>query len=257
MDLRLTNKKYIITGSSKGIGLGIAETLLLEGAKVMITGRDNASVMNSFKSLDKIFPGNVFFFSGDLTDVSIVEALVAKAISVWGGIDGVIANAGSVHPVPEWDISEIEWNWYFSNNFDISAHIIKKSTPYLIQSEGNIVFIGSIAGIEEIGAPLPYSVSKAALAMYSKGLSRKLASYNIRVNTIAPGNILFPGGNWDKKSKADPEAVQRMLEAKVSLKKFGTPADIGNMVAFLLSDKAQFITGSCIVIDGGQTSFFH
>jgi 3-oxoacyl-[acyl-carrier protein] reductase len=77
------------------------------------------------------------------------------------------------------------------------------------------------------------------------------------VNIIAPGNVFFPGGNWDEKSKADPESINRILETKVPLKKFGTPEDIGSMVAFLLSNKASFITGACIVIDGGQTSLLN
>jgi len=138
----------------------------------------------------------------------------------------------------------------------IKLSLLNHLIPHLIKSSGNIVLTGSIAGIEEIGAPIPYSVSKAALTMYAKGLSKKLAEHHIRVNSIAPGNIIFKGGNWDKKNQNDPEGIQKMLKGKVPLKKFGTPEDIGNMVTFLLSERSGFITGSCVVIDGGQTELF-
>jgi 3-oxoacyl-[acyl-carrier protein] reductase len=254
MDLNLKNKNYIVTGSSRGIGLEVSKILLNEGAKVMIIGRNSEALNDIREQLDSEFPKKVLIYEGDLIKDGVSARVVKKIISEWGSIDGIIANAGGVKPVPEWDILNTDWNWYFSSNFDISVKIVTQAVPYLKKTAGNIIFISSIAGIEEIGAPLPYSASKAALTMYSKGLSRKLAPFNIRVNTIAPGNILFKDGNWDKKLKADAETVIKMLEAKVPLKRFGTPEDIGNMVAFLLSEKATFITGSCIVIDGGQTS---
>ena len=119
-----------------------------------------------------------------------------------------------------------------------------------------MTIISSIAGIEDIGAPLPYSASKAALTMYSKGLAKKLAGDSIRVNTVAPGNITFPNGNWERRQKVDPKAVQKLLDEEVPQKRFGAPEDIGNMVAFLASEKAGFITGGCFVVDGGQTSLF-
>lgn len=257
MDLNLKNKQYIITGSSRGIGLGIAKVLLEEGARVMITGRNSDSIASAFELLNSKFPGNVLAFTGDFTEANIAGLALEKIISEWGSIDGVVANAGAVKPVPDWNIDGDDWEWFFTNNLNISVHIVTKSISYLQKTKGAIVFIGSIAGIEEIGAPLPYSASKAALTMYAKSLSRKLALYNIRVNTIAPGNVLFPDGNWDKKRKTDLEAINRMLETKVPLKKFGTPEDIGSMAAFLLSEKASFVTGSCFVIDGGQTSSFN
>ena len=118
----------------------------------------------------------------------------------------------------------------------------------------SIVTIGSIAGLEDVGAPLPYASSKAALLTYTKSLSRKLAHKKIRVNMVSPGNILFPGGNWDKKKRSNPKIVNQMLLKKVPLQMFGVPEDIGNVVAFLISSKARFITGTNIIIDGDQLS---
>ena len=92
--------------------------------------------------------------------------------------------------------------------------------------------------------------------MYAKSLSRKLSSEGIRVNTVSPGNIIFPEGNWDRKQKKDPVGIQKMLDEHVPLKSFGKPEDIGNIVSFLLSNRAKFITGSCFVVDGGQSRQF-
>ena len=107
------------------------------------------------------------------------------------------------------------------------------------------------AHLEPKGA---YASSKAALLTYTKSLSRKLAHKKIRVNMVSPGNILFPGGNWDKKKRSNPKIVKQMLLKKVPLQMFGVPEDIGNVVAFLISSKARFITGTNIIVDGGQLS---
>ena len=88
--------------------------------------------------------------------------------------------------------------------------------------------------------------------MYAKSLSDVVAAQGVRINTIAPGNILFPGGNWDRKRIADPEGVEAMITDKVPLKRFGLPEEVGNVAAFLLSDKAAFVTGACVPVDGGQ-----
>ena len=220
----------------------------------MITGIDPAEVAETFNTLNKAFDKKVLFHEGDLNDDAALMRLENKVMAEWGSVDGVVANAGAVKPVPDWDILGSDWDWYLKNNFDIAVKLVTKIIPHLKKTMGSIVFISSIAGIEETGAPLPYSTSKAALTMYAKGLSRKLAPDKIRVNTVAPGNILFKDGNWDKKQKADLAGINKMLDDKVPLKQFGTPEDIGNMVAFLLSEKAKFITGACMVIDGGQTS---
>jgi 3-oxoacyl-[acyl-carrier protein] reductase len=257
MNLGLDNRHFIITGSTRGIGLGIAEVLLQEGAFVMITGRDAQKGNSICQTLDSRFPGKVLFHAGDLVDEQVAETVLSKAVSKWGKVDGVIANIGAVKKVPGWDINASDWSWYFTNNFTAALQIVTSSIPQLEKTKGAVVFIGSIAGLEDVGAPLPYSAAKAALGMYAKTLSRKLAPMHIRVNTVAPGNILFEGGNWEKRYNSDPEGVQQMLDNKVPLRKFGTVEDIGNMVAFLLSDKATFITGACMVVDGGQTTHIY
>lgn len=256
MNLGFKDKVIVISGSSRGIGKGIAGVLLEEGARVVITGRGEEDVRKTFDEFAQRYPEGVLSFVGDLTEDISLDGLETSVLSRWGVIDGVVANAGAVKHVHSWDISHADWDWYLRNNFDVAVRFIQKFIPHLIRSKGSIVAVGSIAGVEDIGAPLPYSSAKAALAMFSKGLARTLAPDGVRVNSIAPGNVLFPGGNWDKKMKDDPERIQTLIHSTVPMKRFASPEEIGCACAFLLSEKSSFTTGSCLVVDGGQTALF-
>jgi len=256
VNLELKGKTYIISGSSRGIGQGIAKLLLEEGANTVITGRTKKDVINTFNNFKTLFPDNIIYHVGDLSNPGTIEQLVKKTTDCWGKIDGVVANAGAVKPTPNEVIDDDDWDWYFNCNFNISVRLIQYLIEYLKISNGSVVFISSIAGLEELGAPMPYNTSKAALNVYAKGLASRLAKWKIRVNVVAPGNILFPGGNWDNKLTNDPDGIKKLINEKVPLNKFGTPEDVANIVTYLLSDKAQFITGSLIVVDGGQTTGF-
>ena len=125
--------------------------------------------------------------------------------------------------------------------------------PELIKGSGNILFIASIVGVEATPAPLPYSAAKAALINYSKNLARQVAREGVRVNCVAPGNILFPGGTWERHLERDRAAVTKKIEDEVPMGRFGTPEEIAGLAVFLCSPRASFITGSCFVADGGQT----
>ena len=253
MNLNIKDKVFFITGSSRGIGNGIAKVLLSEGCRVIINGRDVKYLEKEIKKLNKIYPDNIISVESDVNKNIVTEEVINKSFEKWGHLDGIVANAGAVKSVPDWEINKDDWDWFFNNNFSVAYNAIQPLIPLLIKSRGSIVTIGSIAGLEDIGAPIPYASAKAALLAYTKTLSNQLANKKIRVNMISPGNILFPGGNWEKKQKSNKEGIQKMLNEKVPLEMFGTPEDIGNMVAFLLSPKAKFITGANFVVDGGQT----
>ena len=256
MDLDLRDKVFIISGASRGIGKGIADVLLKEKANVAITGLDPEEVHDTCREFTTVYPGQIIECGGNLNEKNTLLQLETSVRDKWGRVDGLIANAGAVKPCAGWDISDSDWEWYLEANFRVAVRFVTHFIPCLKETKGSIVIIGSIAGLEDIGAPLPYSSSKIALTMYAKGLARELAPDAIRVNTIAPGNVIFPGGNWDNKCKADPEGIEKMLKEKVPLRQFGEPHDIGNLAAFLVSDRARFISGSCVVIDGCQTVRF-
>ena len=113
--------------------------------------------------------------------------------------------------------------------------------------------VASIAGLESSSAPLPYSAAKAALLNYGKNLARQLGPFNVRVNSVAPGNILFPGGSWERHLAERRDEVLKLIEAEVPLRRFGRPDEIADLIVYLSSERAAFITGSCIIADGGQT----
>jgi 3-oxoacyl-[acyl-carrier protein] reductase len=256
MDLGLKSHVVLITGSSRGIGQAIALEFAQEGARVAITGRNQKDVSNTVNQINES-GGEGFGFVGDMTNEGDIKRCIDKVIEQWGAFDALVANLGSGKGQRGCDVDVAEWNRLMELNLMISVKIATASIPHLKKSEdGNIIFIGSIAGLESLGAPPPYEVAKSALIAYSKNLSKEVAKDLIRVNIVAPGNIMFPGSTWDEKMKSNREAIQDLIEAEVPLKRFGKTEEVANAVLFLASRKASFITGACLVVDGGQTRAF-
>jgi 3-oxoacyl-[acyl-carrier protein] reductase len=256
MDLRLDNQIVFVAGSSRGIGKAIAATLLAEGASVVLTGRDEASLrateadLVSAASADRILA-----IPGDFADTATIAMAFARTIEHFGRIDHLIANLGTGSGKPGWDQPDEEWHRLFELNFFASTRLTQAALPHLLSNSngGSILYISSIVAVEATPAPLPYSAAKAALVNYSKNLARQLGSKKVRVNTIAPGNIYFPGGSWERHLNNRREAVEAMLQTEVPQQRFGTPDEIASLAAYLCSPQAAFATGGCYVVDGGQT----
>ena len=255
MDLQLTDKVAFVSGSGQGLGKCIVESFLEENAKVIITDIHEERLSATKQELSaKYDRSNIFCFKGDLTKDKDISTCVKESINRFGRIDFLVANLGSGRSVPDWNPPEEEWDRIIDLNFNGARRLTNSVVPYMIkQRVGAIVYISSIAGEEVIGAPINYSIAKASIIAYSKNLSFKLSQNNIRVNTVCPGNIFFENGTWDIKSRQNPQEVNEMLATKVPLKRFATPREIANIVLFLSSNKASYITGSCIIADGGQT----
>jgi 3-oxoacyl-[acyl-carrier protein] reductase len=248
MNLNLQDRRVLVTGASHGIGFGIARGFVDEGARVAITGRYLPRLKKAVSELN----ANTLAFTGDLTKPGAIQRILAKVEKCWGGLDILILNLGSGKSVPLPDAAE--WNRVLELNLVSAMETLRQATPLL--SKGNnpaVVFIGSIAGIEALGAPIAYGAAKAALTHAMKSAARLLAPNGIRVNMVAPGNIFLPGGTWDKKLGENKKAVEAMLASQVPMRRLGGIEEVVAPVLFLASYKASFVTGACLVVDGGQT----
>ena len=260
MDLRLTDQVAFVAGSSRGIGRAIASTLLTEGARVVITGRDPDSLTRAHDELaTQHSRDHILAISGDFADPETIADAFNLTVSRFGRIDHLVANLGTGAGKPGWQQDESEWVRLFDANFFASVRLAQAAVPHLsaaatsVARAGSILFVSSIVAVEATPAPLPYSAAKAALTNYAKNLARLLAPEKIRVNTICPGNILFPGGSWERHLANRREQVERMLETEVPQHRFGTPEEIASLAAYLCSSQAAFSTGSTYIMDGGQT----
>jgi 3-oxoacyl-[acyl-carrier protein] reductase len=256
MDLHLDNQVAFVAGSSRGIGKAIAAALLGEGARVVLTGRDEASLRASESELAAAAgSGRVLAIGGNFGDGATIATALQQTINCFGRIDHLIANLGTGSGKSGWDQPEEEWQRLFEGNFFASTRLTRAVLPYLLANTdgGSILYISSIVAVEATAAPLPYSAAKSALVNYSKNLARQLGAKKVRVNTIAPGNIHFAGGSWERHLANRREVVESMLATEVPQQRFGTPEEIASLAAYLCSPRAGFATGACYVMDGGQT----
>ena len=246
-------KIAFVAGSSRGIGRAIARVMLREDYRTLITGRESSSLQKTVEYFRSEFEGDVLGFEGDLTDEMVIRQALETLVNTWGGrLNALVINIGSGRGKNGWDLTDGDWQDSFAVNFWGPVRIAQAAIP-ILAPQGTIIFISSIAGVERLPAPLPYSAAKAALINYAKNLSWVVANLSIRVNCIAPGNILFPGSSWERRLRDERDQVLDYIQSEVASKRFGEPEEVAEMIGFLCSAKASFITGACIVIDGGQT----
>jgi len=248
MKLNLEGKKVLVTGSSRGIGLEIARQFAHEGCSVVLNGRTDIA-----KEVIDAVPGSISVI-GDVTSEIGARSVVESSVKKLGGLDIVICNVGSGRSVKPGNENADAWRDSFEINFYSTSCVVEAAKPHLITSEGVVITISSICGCQVIpGAPIPYSVAKAALNAYVKGMARPLGDYGIRICGIAPGNVLFEGSVWESKIAENPEIVTQMLEQDVPLHKLGTPSEVASLALFLASSKSNYSTGDIWIVDGGQS----
>jgi|TARA_Y100000294_G_scaffold92129_1_gene85916 3-oxoacyl-[acyl-carrier protein] reductase len=248
MDLKISEKIALVSGSSRGLGLSIAQTLHAEGCHVIINGRD----VSSLKKQASILGERVTIIQGDVTDTTTCKQMLAEIESSFSRLDILVCNVGSGTSVPPGEETPDEWRRVIDLNLTSATNMVETSRHLLSKQGGSVVCISSICGQEVLGAPLTYSAAKAALNSYVRGIARPLALENIRINAVAPGNLLYEGSVWEQKLAEDASAVQAMLNREVALRRLGKPEEIADFVAFLVSPRSAFSTGAVFIVDGGQ-----
>lgn len=259
----LSGKRALISGSTSGIGIGIAEALARCGASVVIHGRDRQRaevVANDLRQRG----GEVAIALGDLTTDEGADAVASEALAAFGGIDILVNNAGGTqNPVHDWfAMPVIDWLDTYNLNVGTTVRLVHRLSPPMVERGwGRLVQIGSTAGLS--GVSPGYASAKAALASVSFGLSKSLKFTGVTVNTVSGGMIDTPmlddffartadaHGFGDDRDRTVQYVVENVMRQAVS--RLGTPADIGNMVAFLSSPLADFVTGANIRVDGGAS----
>ena len=256
MDLNLTDKVIFVAGASRGIGLAIVEACLAEGAKVAMGARGESNLETQRARLAAEYGADkVWASAGDLRDSETIDNIINTIESDFGPLWGAVANVG-LHPCPNgYEIDDETWSAGMSQNLDsafrLSRSALRRMEP---RGEGALLTISSIAGLGALGSPLTYGTAKAAMNHMTKELAIIAGPSGIRVNAIAPGNIIFAGGDWDKRANGKRGAAwMKWIKREVPLQRFGHPEEIGSAAAYLLSPLTSFVTGTIMTVDGGQT----
>ena len=249
MDLELAGKLCLVSGASRGIGRAIAHALAREGARVAAIARGQADLDTLLAEL----PGQGHTaIAADVASADGASVAVDRSVAALGGIDVVVTNVGKSFARDASAMDDADLTKSLDMNLWSAARVAQRAVPHLItRGGGSITMIASIWGREAGGAPA-YNAAKAAVIALAKAMARDYAKHAIRVNSIAPGSILFPGGGWERRKNADPAGIADFVARELPFGRFGTPEEVADVVAFVASARARWITGSCVPVDGGQ-----
>jgi 3-oxoacyl-[acyl-carrier protein] reductase len=260
MDLGLRDKVVFISGGSRGIGLSTAAAFAFEGSKVAIAARGPESLAKARERLaEAAGEGRFLVIQSDMTSEKDIERTLDLVEGELGLLYAVVANVGSGAGQPGYEhLDRSIWQAALEVNLLSSVLLADAALPRLTkQGRGSVCLVSSIAGMEAIKAPIPYSAAKAGLMAAMKSYAKEVGSAGVRVNAVAPGNVLFDGGAWAKKL-ADPEkraSFDNYIRQDVALQRFATPEEIANVIVYVSCERASFMSGSTVVVDGGQTRF--
>jgi 3-oxoacyl-[acyl-carrier protein] reductase len=248
MDLKLTGKTALITGASRGIGQATAALLASEGANVVCVSRSASTTKSD---------SNISFIHCDLSSLEAVQRLIeclhSKSVKPDIIVNNIGGNLGFTDP---FKTSEA-WLEVSNLNLVTSMLINEAFIPGMIKNRwGRICHVSSISALENQGPPA-YCASKAALNAYVRSLGRYVAEHNVILTTVMPGAIFTEGGYWDKTSVERPDHVEKYLNERMAIKRFGSLSEVANIIAFMVSDATSFAPGTSFLVDGGQGRVFY
>jgi 3-oxoacyl-[acyl-carrier protein] reductase len=254
MDLGLAGKIALVTGSSRGIGRGIAARLVEEGADVVVCGRGAEDVDGAVASLSG--PGRALGIVADVTTPEGAAAVVAAAAEGFGGLDIVVHNVGGSGAKTFDQVDAADLQSTLDRNVFSALAVSRAAVPALRARGGGVIaMIASIWGREGGGGP-SYNVAKAAEISLARAMAVDLARDGIRVLSVAPGSTLFPGGSWERRLREDPEGMAAFIERELPWGRLGTVDEVADVVAFLVSPRASWVVGTAVAVDGGQSRSF-
>jgi 3-oxoacyl-[acyl-carrier protein] reductase len=253
MDLGLAGKVAIVTGASRGLGFASARALLAEGARVVICGRTRAPLDQAAQDLVASGNPDMLAVQADVSRETDLQRLVGETVERFGGIDVLVNNVGLGKGGGLMDTPDEVWQQAFDQTLFPAIRASRLVVPHMQQRGGGVILlIASIWG-RESGGRMTYNAVKAAEISLGKALAQQLASSGIRVNSIAPGSILFEGGSWHQRQQADPEGIAQFVARDLPFGRFGRAEEVGDVVAFLASPRASWISGACVTVDGCQS----
>ena len=255
MDLGLGDKIAIVTGSSRGLGLASARALVAEGCRVCICARGEERLAEAALEVEAVAkkPGLVAAVQADVSTEAGVQLLIDRTVETFGGLDILVNNVGKAAGTDILATSDAEWQAALDDTLFPAIRASRAAIPHMkARGGGVILMIASIWG-RESGGRMTYNAVKAAEISLAKAMAQQLAPMNIRVNSVAPGSILFPGGSWHKRQQSDPQFIADMIKRDLPFGRLGRADEVGNVVAFLASSKASWVSGASVTVDGCQS----